>query len=433
LPHRNAESALNRWSHQHWLLAGLFAFLGTTLIAIVPGFASAMRQPAVKITRTTLSLPLPPSNRTASAEPASGWQFVRVRSGQTLGSVFAEQHQSNALMNQLLQASSSDNALIHLREGQEFAFNLDADNHLKAFRYDRDDNNRVELVVDKNQVHETVTPRQVEHRIEVTAGTITSSLYADGARVGLSSAAINEMANIFKYDIDFVQDLRDGDQFQVVYDDIYRDGQRVGNGGIVGATFVNRGKRFTAFRYEHGGQVEYFDDTGRPLKKTLLRIPIEFARLSSTFGMREHPILGRMRMHKGVDYAAPTGTPIMAAGDARVKFVGWKNGYGRCVELDHGQGRSTFYGHMSAWGKYSIGQHVNQGAIIGYVGMTGLATGPHLHYEFRVNEVQVNPLSVTMPKPEPLAGNELMAFRLATAPAMAKLQLIEKNTRVALR
>jgi murein DD-endopeptidase MepM/ murein hydrolase activator NlpD len=431
LPHRIAESALNRWSRQHWILAGVAAFLGTLLIAIVPGFANAMRQPAVKISHTTFELPLPPSEQ--GAGPASGWQFVRVRSGQTLGAVFAEQHQSSALMNRLLAASGSPAALTHLREGQEFAFNLDGDNQLKAFRFDRDDNNRVELTVDHDQVRATVIPRQVEHRIEVTAGTITSSLYADGARVGLSSAAINEMANVFKYDIDFVEDLRDGDQFQVVYDDIYRDGQRVGSGGIVGATFVNRGKRFTAFRFEHDGKAEFFDETGRPLRKTLMRIPIEFARLSSTFGMRNHPVLGRMRMHKGVDYAARTGTPIMAAGDARVKFVGWKNGYGRCLELDHGQGRSTFYGHMSAWGKYSVGQHVNQGAIIGYVGMTGLATGPHLHYEFRVNGTQVNPLSVTMPQPLPLSGAQLVAFRAATAPAIAKLQLLEKNTRVALR
>jgi murein DD-endopeptidase MepM/ murein hydrolase activator NlpD len=433
LPHRIASSALNRWSHKHWILAGLFAFLGTLLIAIVPGFANAMRQPAVKIGQTTLDLPLPPTDLEAGAAPASGWQFVRVRSGQTLGAIFAEQHLTSALMNRVLAASSSDNALTHLREGQELAFNLDATNQLKAFRFDRDDSNRVEITVDNNQAKETVTPRQIEHRIEVTAGTITSSLYADGARVGLSSAAINEMANVFKYDIDFVEDLRDGDQFQVVYDDIYRDGQRVGNGGIVGATFINRGKRFTAFRFEHNGQIEYFDESGRSLKKTLLRIPIEFARLSSTFGMREHPILGRMRMHKGVDYAAPTGTPIMAAGDARVKFVGWKNGYGRCVELDHGQGRSTFYGHMSAWGKEKVGQSIGQGSIIGYVGMTGLATGPHLHYEFRVNGNQINPLSVTMPKPEPLGGDELMRFRLATAPAMAKMLLIEKNTRVAIR
>jgi murein DD-endopeptidase MepM/ murein hydrolase activator NlpD len=166
-----------------------------------------------------------------------------------------------------------------------------------------------------------------------------------------------------------------------------------------------------------------------------MRIPIEFARLSSTFGMRKHPVLGRMRAHKGVDYAARTGTPIMAAGDGKVAFVGWKNGFGRCVMIDHGQGRSTLYGHMSAWGKEKVGQRVAQGSTIGYVGMSGLATGPHLHYEFRVNGVSVNPLTVTMPKPEPLSGVALAKFRAATAPAMAKLDTVEKNnlSRVASR
>jgi murein DD-endopeptidase MepM/ murein hydrolase activator NlpD len=151
--------------------------------------------------------------------------------------------------------------------------------------------------------------------------------------------------------------------------------------------------------------------------------------------MRKHPVLGRMRAHKGVDYAARTGTPIMAAGDGRVAFVGWKNGYGRAVIIDHGQGRSTLYGHMSAWGKEKVGQHVSQGSTIGYVGMSGLATGPHLHYEFRVNGTQVNPLTVTMPKPSPLAGSDLVKFRAATAPAVAKLLLVEKNnaSRVAAR
>jgi murein DD-endopeptidase MepM/ murein hydrolase activator NlpD len=213
-------------------------------------------------------------------------------------------------------------------------------------------------------------------------------------------------------------------------------GPRVGTGDVIGATFTNRGKHYTAFGYApNGGTTEYFDGTGRPLKKVLMRIPIEFARLSSTFGMRKHPILGRMRAHKGVDYAARIGTPIMAAGDGKVAFVGWKNGFGRVVMIDHGQGRSTVYGHMSAWGKEKVGQRVAQGSTIGYVGMSGLATGPHLHYEFRVNGVSVNPLTVTMPKPEPLSGVALAKFRAATAPAMAKLDTVEKNnlSRVASR
>jgi murein DD-endopeptidase MepM/ murein hydrolase activator NlpD len=241
------------------------------------------------------------------------------------------------------------------------------------------------------------------------------------------------MANIFKYDIDFVEDVRDGDTFQVVYEELWRDGQRIGTGDVIGATFTNRGKRYTAFSYAPEGKTEYFDETGRPLKKVLMRIPIEFARLSSTFGMRKHPVLGRMRAHKGVDYAARSGTPIMAAGDAKVAFVGWKSGYGRAVILDHGQGRSTLYGHMSAWGKFKAGQRVSQGSTIGYVGMTGLATGPHLHYEFRINGQQVNPLTVTMPKPQPLSGAALVKFRAATAPAVAKLLMVEKNTRLASR
>jgi len=131
-----------------------------------------------------------------------------------------------------------------------------------------------------------------------------------------------------------------------------------------------------------------------------------------------------------VYYAARTGTPIMSAGDGRVSFVGWKSGYGRAVIIDHGQGRSTLYGHMSAWGKAKQGQHVSQGSTIGYVGASGLATGPHLHYEFRINGSQVNPLTVTMPKPQPLSGSDLVKFRAATAPAVAKLELVEKNNAI---
>jgi murein DD-endopeptidase MepM/ murein hydrolase activator NlpD len=426
------ETALGRWSREHWLLAGMFGVLGTALIAIVPGFASAMRQPAQDNTSLlqSLTLPLPPSARAAAG---TGWQFVQVHSGQTLGMVFEQMNLPAALMHRIVEQSSIKTAVSRLREGQELAFEFDAAGQLKTLRFDRDADSRVDLKLDGDKITEAVHARPIERRVELAAGVITSSLYADGARVGLSNAAINEMANIFKYDIDFVQDVQDGDSFQVVYEELWREGRRVGTGDIIGATFSNRGKRYTAFRFVRDGREEYFDETGRSLKKTLMRIPIEFARLSSTFGARKHPVLGRMRMHKGVDYAARSGTPIMAAGDAKVSFVGWKNGYGRTVILDHGQGRSTLYGHMSALGKYNAGQRVSQGATIGYVGMTGLATGPHLHYEFRINGNQVNPLSVTLPKPQPLVGAELLHFRAATAPALAKLLLVEKNTRLALR
>lgn len=427
-------TALHKWSHEHWLLAGMFGVVGTALIAIVPGFANAMRAPSPGLAPSQISMALPlPASEAKNPANNSGWQIVRVRSGETLGIVFEQLRLPATLMHRLLDETTAKNALTHLREGQELAFELDGGGQLRTLRFDRDDKNRIDLKVAGDAITEVVQPRQIERRVGIAAGTITSSLYADGARAGLSSGAINEMANIFKYDIDFVEDVRDGDTFQVVYEELWRDGQRIGSGDVIGATFTNRGKRFTAFSYAQNGKTEYFDETGRPLKKVLMRIPIEFARLSSTFGMRRHPVLGRMRAHKGVDYAARTGTPIMAAGDAKVSFAGWKSGYGRAVILDHGQGRSTLYGHMSAWGKYKAGQRVSQGSTIGYVGMSGLATGPHLHYEFRINGTQVNPLTVTMPKPQPLGGSELLRFRAATAPAVAKLLLVEKNTRLASR
>lgn len=421
---RNA--AWHKWSHEHWLVAGMFGFVGTALIAIVPGFSNATKAAEAAPARVELALPLPAVSSDARVA-LSGWQTVRVGKGENLGSIFAAMKIPATTLHQMLGATSAKNALVHLREGQELSFEMDNKGSLKTLRFDKDPGTRIDLAIDGDKVTENVLLRPLERRVEIASGIITSSLYADGARAGLTAGSINTLANIFKYDIDFVEDLRDGDTFQVVYEELWRDGQRVGTGDVIGATFTNRGKRFQAFGYAPEGKIEYFDETGRPLKKVLMRIPIEFARLSSTFGMRKHPVLGRMRAHKGVDYAARTGTPIMAAGDGRVAFVGWKNGYGRAVIIDHGQGRSTLYGHMSAWGKEKQGQHVSQGSTIGYVGASGLATGPHLHYEFRINGTQVNPLTVTMPKPQPLSGAALAKFRAATAPAVAKLQLVEKN------
>src|SRR6478736_5696820 len=410
---RNA--AWHKWSHEHWLVAGMFGFVGTALIAIVPGFSNATKAAEAAPARVELALPLPAVSADARLA-LSGWQTVRVGKGENLGSIFAKLQIPATTLHQLLEATSAKNSLVHLREGQELSFELDNNGSLKTLRFDKDPSTRIDLAIAGDKVTENVLLRPLERRVEIASGIITSSLYADGARAGLTAGSINTLANIFKYDIDFVEDLRDGDTFQVVYEELWRDGQRVGTGDVIGATFTNRGKRF-----------QDFDETGRPLKKVLMRIPIEFARLSSTFGMRKHPVLGRMRAHKGVDYAARAGTPIMAAGDGRVAFVGWKNGYGRAVIIDHGQGRSTLYGHMSAWGKEKQGQHVSQGSTIGYVGASGLATGPHLHYEFRINGTQVNPLTVTMPKPQPLSGVALAKFRAATAPAVAKLQMVEKN------
>jgi len=236
-----------------------------------------------------------------------------------------------------------------------------------------------------------------------------------------------KLANAFGYDIDFAQDLRQGDSFTAIYDDVYCEGSRLRDGDIIAATFVNHGKRFSAFRFtDSAGNTMFYSGDGRPLRKAFLRTPVDFTRISSMFTAgRMHPILGTMRAHRGVDYAAPTGTPVRAAGEGRVTFRGWQNGYGNVVILQHGGHYSTLYGHMSKFAGLGVGQRVSQGQTIGYVGMTGLATGPHLHYEFRIDGTHRDPLTVTLPKPEPLPAVELARFEKQSQPLLAKLKALE--------
>ncbi len=425
MPH-HTPPLLARWPREHWVMAGLLASLGALVLTIIPGFASAMRDQQAVVDRDTLSLPLPPAASKAPAEVAGdAWQVVQVLDGQTLGALFSQMGVPASVMHQVLEVPSA-RALSRLRAGAEIAFDVGKGGELRGLRFERDESSRIELALADGKIREKIIERPIERRTMVASGEITSSLYAAGAKAGLSNAAINQMANAFSYDIDFTQDLRDGDHFQVVYEELWRDGERLRSGGVVAASFVNRGKEYTALRYSLNGKDEYFDLAGRPLKKSFMRMPIDFARISSRFNpRRKHPVLGTVRAHRGVDYAARTGTPIMAAGEARVSFAGWQSGYGRTVVLDHGRGYTTLYAHMSRFGKYKVGQRVPQGSVIGYVGMTGLASGPHLHYEFRVNGVHRDPLTVTMPKPEPLTGAALAQFRAATAPAMAQLKRVE--------
>lgn len=429
MQHRHRFSP-SRWSREHWILASLFGALAIFVATIIPGFAAAMRGQDENANLATVALALPPSKlpamATVAGKAAPSWQQVTVRSGQTLGEVFEQVGVPAAVMLEVLALPNADKALSRVRAGAELAFDIDADGRLRALAFERDEAARVEVRLEGDKYVEKLIERPLERRLMIASGEIDSSLYAAGEKAGLGPAVINQMANAFSYDIDFTQDLRVGDTFQVVYEEIWRDGERLRSGGVVAASFNNRGKEFTALRYERNGKMEYFDLAGRPLKKGFMRMPIEFARISSRFNpRRKHPVLGTVRAHKGVDYAAVTGTPIMAAGDGRIAFAGWQNGYGRTIIIDHGRGYTTLYAHMSRLGKYKVGQRVQQGSTIGYVGATGLASGPHLHYEFRVNGVHRDPLTVTMPKPDPLQGAELAAFRAATAPAMAQLKRIE--------
>ncbi|MFO1408110.1 MAG: peptidoglycan DD-metalloendopeptidase family protein [Steroidobacteraceae bacterium] len=273
-----------------------------------------------------------------------------------------------------------------------------------------------------NYIENPLETEVVGHR-----AVIESSLFEAGQRAGMSSRTIMTLANqIFCFDIDFALDLRQGDTFGVLYEQKFQDGRYVNDGQILAAEFVNQGKTHRAVWFESkDGEVKgYFTPEGKGMRTAFLRAPLDFTRISSQFNSRRlHPVLGIVRAHKGTDYAAPTGTKVWAAGAGRVVFAGRKGGYGNVIMIDHGRGITTVYGHLSRFAKsLRPGRTVGQGDTIGYVGMTGLATGPHLHYEYRVNGVQRNPATLPMPRTE-VPARYMAEFRSNAEVTLAKLDL----------
>jgi murein DD-endopeptidase MepM/ murein hydrolase activator NlpD len=272
-----------------------------------------------------------------------------------------------------------------------------------------------------------VTQRPLEHRVRTARAVIDSSLFEAAAAASIRDSTALAIADIFRYDVDFVLDLRPGDEFTVTYEQLWRDGRYVKDGAVPAARFVNGGHAYEAVRFVGpDGIAGYYTPDGRSLRRSFLRAPLEFTRVSSGFNSaRLHPILNTIRAHKGIDYAAPVGTPVRAAGDGRVLFVGVRGGYGNLVELGHSGGVTTVYGHLSRFASgLKVGQHVTQGTLIAYVGMTGLATGPHLHYEYRLNGVFQNPQTVKLPNATPIAPELRAQFLTTTAPLLAALQPI---------
>ena len=436
---RLAQAFNGRWTRRHWMHASLFATIGALLAAIVPGFSTAM-QAAPHVQRTTLSLALPQLR--LQDGNADRWHSVTLKSGQTLSAVFVELGIPYDQLEKVMQHPRIKPALRRLRPGTALSFNLPSDGSVRAMRIEAAPgigDEPVELEFDGDALRERAVPQEITTRTVVLSGKVGKSLFASARKAGLGSSQLNQLTDeMFKYDIDFDSDLDENDRFSVVVDQTWKNGQLASTGPVLAATFTMDGQLKSAFRHLRDGKAEYFTPDGRSLKRAFIRMPIPYARLSSGFGGRRHPVLGRMRMHKGVDYAAGSGTPIQAAGDARVEFVDRKGGYGNTVILNHGAGKTTLYAHMSRFARLRPGQHVAQGTTIGYVGSTGMSTGPHLHYEFRVNGAHVNPLKMTLPPPAPLSGPALAAFKNETRRALDKIREVEdviympdEDTRVA--
>lgn len=416
------------------------SFLVAALVLISVG---AFMSSNASTTRPTEALPLAPLEKAAEAElnsemkgaeappapPASDWVTVTVKPGQTLSRIFDDLDLPTQDWMQIVRIGGESDRLkrlragdtLHVRKGpegvQELTYALDEAHTLQVSRTDTG--------------FEAITlEAEIERRPAYAMGSVSSSLYESGLNAGLTPGLIVDMADVFGYDIDWASDIRQGDRFTVIYEDLYKNGAKLRAGNILAAEFVNQGHVMRAVRYvDPQGNAAYYAPEGQSLRKAFIRTPLDIFRISSRFSAaRYHPILNRIRAHKGTDYAAPTGTPVKATGDGRVTFMGWKGGYGRVMVLKHGGSYETVYGHLSGFRSgLGTGSRVQQGQVIGYVGMSGLATGPHLHYEFHVNGVQRDPQKVILPRATSLPRQNLENFRAVSSPLLAQLDVLDRS------
>lgn len=372
------------------------------------------------------------TNTTATADAADDlkWIHTGVKAGDSLAVIFKRNNLDAGELHEIMQAGEETKTLKRLVPGQTFHIQVGEDNSIQTLLYDINQLETLAINRDGDEFIASYHHKNVEKRINHASAVINSSLFESGRSAGLSNQMIMELAHIFGWDIDFALDIREGDTFSLIFEEDFLNGSKINDGPILAAEFVNQGNSYKAIRYtDDGGRSDYYDPDGNSMRKAFLRTPVDFRRISSRFGNRLHPTLNQIRMHKGVDYAAPTGTPIKASGDGKVIFTGRKGGYGNVIILQHGGQYSTLYGHMSGFRRgVNVGKRVKQGQIIGYVGSTGRATGPHLHYEFLVNGVYRNPLTVKLPDAQPIDPKYKPAFENHAQTLLSQLSMFKQSS-----
>jgi murein DD-endopeptidase MepM/ murein hydrolase activator NlpD len=354
------------------------------------------------------------------------WREERVQRGDTIGGVLARLSVADQAAQNFLRTDPRARSLYQLKPGKSVRVQTDEDGHLLALSYLTQNGDLLTVRRGKDDFVAASVVRPATVRLELRAGEIHSSLFAAADAVGLPDAITSQMADVFSGDVDFHHDLRRGDRFTVVYEMREVDGYPAGTGKVVAAEFVGKGTVYRAFLWRGAdGDEGYYAEDGKSLRKAFLRSPLEFTRVTSGFSLaRFHPFMQTWRAHRGVDFAAPSGTPVHAAGDGRVAAAGAQNGYGNVVILQHAGAFSTVYAHLSRFAAgIRTGTHVAQGELIGYVGQTGWATGPHLHYEFRVGNEQRDPLSIALPNAQPIPTTDRPAYVERVAPLAAQLSL----------
>lgn len=357
-----------------------------------------------------------------------------VKSGDTLASVFNRAGVASKYMYHLLHNHEKAKTLARIFPGHKLKFVLSNEKKLIALHHIKNQlSEEVFTRTEPGYKHVSIV-REPEIRLVRTEGVITHSLYSAAKEAKLEDRLTMSLASIFGWDVDFALDIRENDRFVVLYEERYLNNKLLGTGNIIAAEFINKGNSYKAVRYtDTNGNAQYYTPEGNTMRKAFLRSPIEFARISSHFNLnRKHPVLNTIRAHKGTDYAAPRGTPVKTTGDGKVVFAGRKGGYGNVLIIQHGQSYETRYAHLKSFAKnIRRGKTVKQGQVVAYVGTTGLSSGPHLHYEFRVNGAVRNPVTVKLPKANPIAKAERGRFFNQTKRLIARLNNLPEATQIA--
>ena len=402
------------------------AFETVTVPTLQPE-VSAAETPAALTKATPAPAPAPETRATTPADTDANWHQVTVKSGDSLATIFNRLDISPQQLHALLEQGGAAHNLKKIHPGQKLRVLTDEKQGLLKLAYPIDKLSTLEVSRNGEEFDISTTHRTPERREVSASATINSSLFLAANKAGMSDNITMELAGIFGWDIDFALDIRKGDSFTVLYEEIYLDGEHIDNGEILAAEFVNQGKRYQAVRYtDAGGRTDYYALNGESMRKTFLRTPVEFSRISSRFSTgRKHPILNKIRAHKGVDYAASTGTPIKSTANGKIIHIGKKGGYGNTIIVQHGTRYSTLYAHMSKYrGGLKNGSRVRQGQTIGYIGSSGLATGPHLHYELRVDGTHRDPLRVKLPGADPLNKKYMADFSTRAETLIAQIDLV---------
>jgi murein DD-endopeptidase MepM/ murein hydrolase activator NlpD len=376
------------------------------------------------------ALPSQPSKPAGpgSEWPQEEWELVTVKPGESLDAIFRKLGFSAGLLHSIMGLNGDTRSLTRIRPGDVFGFQRDAAGEFRRMRYPLNEDSYLVVERAAEQLRAQTHDRLLTSSLFEARGSIDSSLFMAGKAAGLSDVMVMKLANIFGWDIDFVLDIRAGDQFYLLYEKVYRDGEYLRDGDVLAATFVNQGERFQAVRFEGGNGAQYYAPDGRHMRKAFLRAPLNFSYISSNFNpKRFHPILKRVKAHNGIDYRAPSGTPVYAAGDGRVIRSAKDQYNGNHVFLQHANNIVTKYLHFTRR-SVNLGDRVKQGQVIGYVGATGLAEAPHLHYEFLVNGAHRNPRTVSLPAVEPLKDEGLLAFRAHASPYLSQLSRLESDS-----